>query len=311
LEEALQRRHGIGVDWQHRLTSLEPNNAHVVAQVDKLGYEGKGYIVPSFEEAVEKTLTASADFLVGADGAQSAVRNALGIAYEPVNKAERFRVFELEVKGDVPKEFQLVLDGKSISAYWPLPGANCRWTFQIDCREDPDETHDKERTALWLDEPARNRSNREILRQLIEARAPWFKTDINEINWTTEVQFQGCLAKRFGQGRCWLVGDSAHQTSPAGMQSMNVGLAEAEALAQSLTGILRKGAALGSLETYGLESRNAWEKLLGRSGKLQRPGVSKKGSASVPEARLLSSLPASGDHLVALLKQMNAELAPA
>ena len=80
----------------------------------------------------------------------------------------------------------------------------------------------------------------EQIRQYVEKvarhRAPWFSAGVKEITWCTEVVFEQRLAKQFGRDRCWLVGDAAHQTGPVGVQSMNVGMAEAEALA----GVLRK-----------------------------------------------------------------------
>ena len=50
----------------------------------------------------------------------------------------------------------------------------------------------------------------------------------------------GPLAKQFGRNRCWLAGDAAHQTGPVGVQSMNVGFCEAEALSSALHKILRE-----------------------------------------------------------------------
>src|SRR2546427_6591898 len=92
---------------------------------------------------------------------------------------------------------------------------------------------------------------------------------MDAFDWSADVQFEQRLARQFGQGRCWLAGDAAHQTSPVGMQSMNVGLCEAEFLAGILTKILRQNASTDLLESYNHERRNEWQRLLGLKGGLK------------------------------------------
>ena len=75
---------------------------------------------------------------------------------------------------------------------------------------------------------------RQYVEKVAKQRAPWFTAGVKEITWCTEVVFEQRVAKQFGRDRCWLAGDAAHQTGPVGVQSMNVGMAEAATLAGCL-----------------------------------------------------------------------------
>ena len=85
---------------------------------------------------------------------------------------------------------------------------------------------------MLVDTPSIDRANREFLERLLRQRAPWFKAKIEGFGWSTDVEFQPRLARRYGKERCWLAGDAAHQTGPAGMQSMNVGLIESRTIGE-------------------------------------------------------------------------------
>src|SRR5205807_2160537 len=80
--------------------------------------------------------------------------------------------------------------------------------------------------------------DKEHLKSLIAERAPWSSGSIDALSWRTIVRFEERLVSRFGDGRIWLAGDSAHLARPVGVQSMNIGLLEANELAGSFSRIL-------------------------------------------------------------------------
>ena len=86
-------------------------------------------------------------------------------------------------------------------------------------------------TPLNIIQPPRDWESFLPLRRYLAERAPWFQSEIKDILWIAQVQFERQLVLRYGEGRCWLAGDAAHQASPAGMHSMNLGLREAADLA--------------------------------------------------------------------------------
>ena len=149
----------------------------------------------------------------------------------------------------------------------------------------------------------------ERLEQLIAARAPWCTARPTQIYWSTLGLFESRLARSFGKGGVWLAGDAAHQAAPVGVHSMNSGLVEARELAARISQIQRAAGAPSLLQEFATETHEAWKWLLG-AGRVVRalpgadPWVRQNG------ARLLACIPASGDDLEPLLKQIGLTAAP-
>jgi 2-polyprenyl-6-methoxyphenol hydroxylase-like FAD-dependent oxidoreductase len=101
----------------------------------------------------------------------------------------------------------------------------------------------------------------------------------------------------------WLAGDAAHMTGPAGIQSMNVGLIEAHDLANRIADVLRGRTDLRSLADYEREHLANWRFLLGMQGTFE-PAPNAEPWVGRCVDRLLPSLPASGEDLVALARQI-------
>jgi 2-polyprenyl-6-methoxyphenol hydroxylase-like FAD-dependent oxidoreductase len=141
------------------------------------------------------------------------------------------------------------------------------------------------------------------LSHFLQDRAPWFQSQIEEIVWTADVQFEPRLARQFGLNLCWLAGDAAHQTGPVGMQSMNIGFLEAADLADALIRILRKGGSPDLLKDYDRAHRGEWSQLLGFKPGAAYPDTG-AGWAQRRAARIVASIPASGAELTSLLKQV-------
>jgi 2-polyprenyl-6-methoxyphenol hydroxylase-like FAD-dependent oxidoreductase len=94
----------------------------------------------------------------------------------------------------------------------------------------------------------------------------------------------------------WLAGDSAHLTGPAGIQSMNAGLAEAADLSGELAAVLMQGAPATGLDAYAHRWQATWRKL----HQLDRAAVAKAGAPDVVQrhaGRLVSCLPANAKHV--------------
>ena len=122
-----------------------------------------------------------------------------------------------------------------------------------------------------------------------------------------DIQFQYRLVREYGRGRCWLVGDAAHQTAPAGIQSMNVGFLEAEDLSGKLVQVIRRAGAEPVLTEYDRSYRDEWRLLLGGKG-APRPGTTTKPWVGQYAGQILASLPASGPELGLLLAQLGLSL---
>jgi 2-polyprenyl-6-methoxyphenol hydroxylase-like FAD-dependent oxidoreductase len=302
LEELLQRalaQHAqVKVNWRHR-ADLRVQGSTVTAAINNLGEAHREWTVDTAPQT-------RAAFLIGADGHDSLVRQRLGIDYERIEAAQVFAVYEFESEVQSCHEMRVVLGDKTTDVFWPLSKNRCRWSFQLNQTERFVEFPRKDRTTLRLEEKSTNEQLRKQARQFLQNRAPWFEGAVKQIYWFTLVQFEHRLARRFGVGNCWLAGDAAHQTSPVGMQSMNVGLNEAAELAQALTRILRENAPRNLLDSYERAAREQWQLLLGMNGVLRAkddadPWIKQH------YARLPPCLPASGEPLKHLLDQLGLE----
>jgi 2-polyprenyl-6-methoxyphenol hydroxylase-like FAD-dependent oxidoreductase len=307
LEQRL-RAAGAGVYWNHRFEDLTPENESVSVTIEELEGTSTGYIVPHWETVVKNRSTLDAQFLIGADGHNSMVRPRAHLEYQRVGDPQAFAAFEFETEQPAPEELRIVLDDASTNVLWPLGERHCRWTFQILRPEFQADFPEKERRSVRLAEPQVDERIRQYVQKVARERAPWFGSDITKVHWCTEVGFERRLVTQFGRERCWLVGDAAHQTGPAGVQSMNVGFAEANSLASALKKILRESASFELLDQHNRDWQKEWRSLLGLAGGLSPRGqpsewISKRAS------RILPCLPGYGLDLAELAGQL--QLAPA
>ncbi|HVH29858.1 MAG TPA: FAD-dependent monooxygenase [Vicinamibacterales bacterium] len=288
-EEALRRKK-LKVLWGHRLQALTVDGGPLRAEVVQLDQVATGYPVARNEWVVVRSETIRPAYVIGADGYDSAVRRMSGIELEEHGAAQIVSVYEIEATGELPAEVRVILDPDLTSVYWPLEEGRCRWGFQI--RDASEHSASVER-----------------LEQLIAARAPWFTARPTQIYWSTLGLFDRRLTRNFGKGGVWLAGDAAHQASPVGVHSMNSGLVEARELAARITRVQRAEGAASLLEDFATETHEAWQRLLGASREVRAlPGADSWVRQTA--ARILPCIPASGEDLEALLKQIGLTSSP-
>ena len=181
-------------------------NGIATATIDELALEGKGYSVPDFEMAVKKTVSVSADFVVGADGQGSIVRERLGIDYARVGQPQLFVVYELQTKAQLPSEIRIVLDQHMAGVLWPFTQHKGRWSFQWLRANAPADFPQKARMLFTIVD-LRPEDSRHHLHKLLSAHAPWFQAEIKEVGWAKDIQFELRLARQLGRDRAWLAGD--------------------------------------------------------------------------------------------------------
>jgi NADPH-dependent dioxygenase len=306
LEEVLEeklRKAGVRVQWNHRFDALENTDDFVVATIEKLGGTSTGYVVPHWEMVVKSRRQLRAEFLVGADGPNSLVRNRMGVAQERTESPAFFVAYEFLSEQKSDEEVRVVLDRTTTNVLWPLTENKYRWTFQVIKSEISSDFPEKERRAVTFMPKTVDEALTRHVQKVAADRAPWFQAGVKQVTWCTGVAFEHRFATQFGQGRCWLAGDAAHQTGPVGAQSMNVGLREASELAAGLQKVLRQEQPLEILRTYDRERQKEWRSLLGLSGGLAPTGQT-DAWVSERRSRILSCLPGSGAELVQLGGQL-------
>lgn len=305
LENALNDA-GVKVGWSYEASGLAPRADGVEVTLDKLSKESRGYAVSHTEWTVSKSTKGEFPFVIGADGHASRVRRSLSVGFPEVGEALDFAAFEFRTDADLGHAMRLVLDEDATSLCWPLPGGYCRWSFQVPRSDTSWDTREKDRLAVQLGYGPLTSVKEETLKQLLAERAPWFKGSMESIHWRTVVRFERRLADSFGSGRVWLAGDSAHLTGPAGIHSMNVGLREAQDLAEIIADILRDGRSVEDLEAYNRDRRGEWRYLLGMEEGLAPTSTTDPWVAARSE-RLLPCIPASGNNLAQLANQLGLE----
>lgn len=286
LEQRLRERQ-VEVHWNHRVESLETGGAEIAAEITQLDQVASGYPVARMEWAAVDHTKARSQFVVAADGYHSSLRERLGIRYEQYGPVETFSVYEFDAAKEPGHEMRLVLDGETSNVFWPLAGGRCRWSFQIA-------------------KPSQHEPTRERLNDLIKARAPWFPPVSGEIHWTSTVQFDRRLASGMGRDRVWLAGDSAHLSSPLGVQSMNTGLVDAHELSAALASILRENAGTEALERYAEERLGELGPLFGEASGLRAASHAQDWARRLAD-RILRAVPATAGDLSRMLSQMGLE----
>ncbi len=185
-------------------------------------------------------VTHRSSFLVGADGAHSAVRHALGLAFDGYTFEDRFLI--CDVRADLPfaNERHFHFDppwnlGRQVLIH-PQPEG----VWRIDWQVPPETDADAELAGGGLDRR---------IRQVVGPDVPY------ELVWHTAYRFSQRLAERFRLGRAFLTGDAAHVMSPFGARGLNSGVADAENLAWKLAAVVGGSAGDALLDTYEAERR--------------------------------------------------------
>lgn len=327
LEERLEREllsRGIQVKWRHELAQLETGSAQPTAVVHKLERESRGYVIAGGEWVTAYAYRLEPEFVIGADGYNSRVRRAAGGEFRECGPARYYGVFEFKTDYDLNNEMALVLGDGTTDVLWPLPDQQCRWSFELpEYHDAPVETQNDRLTKAgfpsiptervkdrnyYSDTPVPDTLDDGKLASLLAERAPWFKGSVENIRWRTVVRFERRLTSSFGKGRMWLAGDSAHLTGPAGIQSMNAGIAEAVDLSDTIAGILRSGGSAAELDAYARRWTHNWRQMLGLEGSAV-PGSNCDSWVAAHASQLIGALPAAGPEMATLIEQIDLHLA--
>jgi 2-polyprenyl-6-methoxyphenol hydroxylase-like FAD-dependent oxidoreductase len=296
------------VEWTRRVSAVESDEEGLRVTVDHLDKVSSGYAVSIPEWQVVHRRETRPAFVVGADGADSMVRRALGVEWQEVDKATVFAVFEFDSDYPLPHEMRVVLGEKAMSVLWPLPDGKVRWSFEIPGGSaESHELREKSRTAVQTDLEREAAFDAHLLQRLLRERAPWFDAPPGEITWSTSVKFEQRLAGRFAGPRFALCGDAAHVTGPAGVQSMNLGFAEAHDVVERVARVLRDGADPDLVAEYDRRWRAEWQFLLGIEGGLATTPRTDPWVAH-HRSRIRACLPGAGEGLAPLAAQLGLEI---
>ena len=204
--------------------------------VGLLGFETVGDTVNvQLQLADGATARVQARFLVGADGAASAVRQALGIAFGGRTFAQDWLVVDARHVPDPVADIEFICDPARPCPHMVAPGDRQRWEFMLR----PGETREQ------MEQP-------ETVRKLL---APWARTEDIEIERVAVYRFHARVADAFSKGRVFLAGDAAHITPPFAGQGLVAGLRDAANLCWKLAWVVHGRADAAILGSYNTERR--------------------------------------------------------
>jgi 2-polyprenyl-6-methoxyphenol hydroxylase-like FAD-dependent oxidoreductase len=167
--------------------------------------------------------TVRAGWVVGADGANSFVREASGITRRDLGFQERWLVVDAEphdmrTVAHLPIASQLCDPRRPTTVVQSGP-RHRRWEFMLLPDEDPADFEDPDR--VW---------------SLLE---PWYRPTDGPLTRSTVYEFRSMLADYTRKGQVLLVGDAAHLTPPFLGQGLCSGLRDAANVAWKLDLVLR------------------------------------------------------------------------
>ncbi len=225
LEEELGRL-GVQVERQTELVSFAEAGSGIEARLRHA--DG--------QEEVTRTA-----FLVGCDGAHSAVRHGLDIAFEGTTEQSDWVLADLEIDGDLPPtEVTICWQPDGILAFFPIVGGRFRVIADVgDAGAGAGAGAQPEPT---LDE----------IQALLDARGPK-GLRAHDPFWLARFHINERKVEAYGRGRVFLAGDAAHVHSPAGGQGMNTGMQDAFNLAWKLSSVWHGLASERLLESYSPE----------------------------------------------------------
>jgi 3-(3-hydroxy-phenyl)propionate hydroxylase len=183
--------------------------------------------------------TRSGRYLIGADGASSAVRRSLGIEFEGFTWPDRLLVIS------TPFDFFKVIPGLSSVSYVADPE---RWYFLL-------QVPGLWRAMFLVNEDASDErvQTPEFAQMLMAGVVPGISN--YEIAHTTLYKVHQRVAKTFKLGRTFLIGDAAHINNPLGGMGMNGGIHDAVNLAARLAAVWHGKADEEELERFDKQRR--------------------------------------------------------
>jgi 4,5-epoxidase len=193
------------VEWGRRVVSVEDT--------------GESAVVGLQDGSVIRT-----QWVIGADGAHSAVRKSAGIEFPGVPIVECALIADVHADLDSPRDaVAFWVSPTSVMAAFPLPGHNV-WRLMTPAAG-PDRI---------------DRTPEDITAELEAGLAQHAGCNIRSVEWASSFRVHRRLADFYRRGRLLLVGDAAHIHSPVGGQGLNTGIGDAENLAWKLALVMNR-----------------------------------------------------------------------
>lgn len=190
-----------------------------------------------------------AQYVIGADGMHSIVRQAARIPFDGSVYEDSFVLADVIMDWPLARdEVNLFFSPEGLVVVAALP-------------------QDRYRIVATVDEAPPEPALQDV-QALLDARGPRHrKARVHEVIWSSRFRVHHRLAGRYHRGRIVLVGDAAHVHSPAGGQGMNAGIVDACVLGPRLADIVAGRRDQGALDEYEALRRPVAEHVLALSNR--------------------------------------------
>lgn len=212
---------GVKVEWETELIDFADRDDHVTARTRQSdGGEG----------------VADATYIVGCDGARSAVRQTMGAEFPGGTYRQVFYVADIAGRGPAMNgEGHVALDEADFIVVIAMDdGEHARLIGVVS-----DERAARAESLTFAD----------VSQKAIRA----LDLTVDKVNWFSTYHVHHRVADHFRKGRAFLAGDAGHIHSPAGGQGMNTGIGDAINLAWKLAAVIHDHAPDELLDSYEAE----------------------------------------------------------
>ena len=229
-----------------------------------------------------QTQTVRARFAVGADGAASLVRSAIGVSF-PGRTYQEWLVVDGRNAPRPMDHVEFICDYRRPTPHMVAPGGRQRWEFMLQSHE--------------------GRAEMESEQKVRELLAPWTGAEELTIERKAVYRFHARTCDSFQKGRIFLAGDAAHVTPPFVGQGLVAGLRDAANLSWKLAWVAKGLAPESILDSYDRERRPHAKQMIDLARQM--------GFLVAPSGRLGSFCVHAGLRLIAALPLMRQLIARA
>lgn len=234
---------GAHIFFYHELISFDQNEEQVTVLI-KNRHSGKEHKI-------------TAQYMIAADGAKSAIRKTLGIQTTGQGKIADFLniYFEADLTNLVKgREFSLFLiDKPDLTGFLTSINNSNKWVFQLKYYPERGDKAEDYSEPILVD----------ILKKAIGNDQQAISI-INVMPWQLSVS----IAARLQQNRIFIAGDAAHVMTPYGGKGANTGIQDVHNLSWKLAAVIKGFAGPGLLESYHAERHPVGEFYSIRSGNM-------------------------------------------
>ncbi len=268
--QACLNRHGGNVSRGLTLKDFTTRADRVTARIEG-GTDGAIQVVQS-------------RWLVGCDGARSAVRKGLGLEFEGDRYPMNFMLGDVELEWNLPRgrvyRFIQTVEGQMRNGMVAVPvrGSAGRYRLSMGSPEAP--TEEPVRVGSELSKPP----TVEEITAIAEPMLPP-GTTLSQLRWSSVYSISHRIVPRYSIGNVLLAGDAAHIHPPIGGLGMNTGLQDAHNLSWKLALVSRGIAGTTLLDSYSSERYPVGMDVVNETSRAMDQAVSGGWRSSSAEAR--------------------------